>query len=441
MRTKTWVLTVVVIAALATAGAVVWKQGADTPGASTAGSAAGPGASAAAGAGSAARSGPGGGGPPVSVTTVRAEQRDQQITLEATGTVTSLNTVEVRPQVSSVITQVHVREGQFVKRGELLFTLDGRNDQVNLTKARAQLAKDEAALAEAQRQYDRSRDLLRQQFVSQSAVDTTQTQVESQRAVVAASKAAIEAAQVGLGYNRIAAQSAGRIGAINVFPGSYVSPGGTALLTITQLDPIAVSFSLPQRNLADALQGLSDTKLPVYAQLPDAATVKGSRLTGRLQFVDSSVDVASGTVKVKAVFENAQQLLWPGAYVNVKMAVQTIKDAIVVPQAAVITGQRGRTVYVVEPGNKAGVRKVELVASIGADAVVTGLAAGDRVIVDGRQNIRPGSTVIERAPDGARGASRPGRGASGAGGAASAPVGGGLGAAPDNKAAATVGTS
>jgi RND family efflux transporter MFP subunit len=377
----------------------------------------------------------GAGGPPVSVTTVKAEQRDQLVSLEATGTVTSLNMVEVRPQVSSVIMKVHVREGQFVKRGDLLFTLDSRNDEVNVTKARAQLAKDQAALNDAKRQLDRSQDLLRQKFISQSAVDTSQTQVESQQAVVAASKAAIDAAQVGLGYNRIVAQSAGRVGAINVFPGSYVTPAGNALLTITQLDPIAVSFSLPQRNLNDALQGLRDGQLPVFAQLPDSTIARGGSLTGRLQFVDSAVDLASGTVKVKAVFDNAKQQLWPGAYVNVRMGVQTLKDAIVVPQAAIITGQRGRTVYAVE-GNKAAVRRVELVYAAGSDAVVTGLKPGERIIVDGRQNVRAGSTVVERAAEGGRGASRPGKGASGAE-AGNTPGGAGTGNAPLGASAST----
>jgi RND family efflux transporter MFP subunit len=396
----------------------------------------GPGAPMAAASGA---SGPGaGGGPPVSVTTVKAEQRDQVVALEATGTVTSLNTVEVRPQVSSMVTGVHVKEGQFVKRGELLFTLDSRNDEVNLTKAKAQLAKDQAALADARRQLERNRDLLRQQFISQSAVDTSQTLVESQQAVAAASTAAVAAAQVALGYNRITAQSAGRVGAVNVFPGSYVTPAGAVLLTITQLDPIAVSFNLPQRNLADALAGLREGKLPVTAQLPDTPTGRGATLKGRLQFVDSAVDVASGTVKVKAVFENDKQQLWPGAYVNVRMGVQTLKDAIVVPIASVITTQRGRQVYVVEPGNKAAVRKVELVYSAGADAVVTGVKPGERVVVDGRQNVRPGSTVIERAAEPGRGASRPGGGASqpaagpasADGGASRAPLVAGAGSAP-----------
>jgi RND family efflux transporter MFP subunit len=375
--------------------------------------------------------GAGGGGPPVSVSTVRAEKRDQAVMLEANGSVTPLNIVDIRPQVASVIAKVHVREGQSVKAGELLFTLDNRADQVNVAKAQAQLEKDNAALADAKRQLARSQDLFRQQFVSQSAVDTSLTLVETQQAVVAASKAALQATQVSLGYNRITAPSAGRVGAINVYPGTYVQPGGAVLLTITQLDPIAVAFSLPQRNVNDALRllrgdagaGAGAGKVgQVTVQLPDSNAV----LTGKLQFVDSAVDAASGSVRVKAVFDNKDSKLWPGVYVNVRLAVQELKDAVVVPQAAIITGQRDKSVYVVEAGNKAAQRRVEVVYAAGANAVVTGVNAGDRVVVDGRQNLRPGATVVERpAGDGARAGGGPAvRGASGPQGAVRPPTDG-----------------
>lgn len=337
------------------------------------------------------------GGPPVSVSTVRATQRDVDISLEATGTVSALNSVEVRPQVSSIITKVHIREGQFVKAGALLFTLDARTDEVNVTKARAQLAKDQAALADAQRQLTRSRELFAQNFISQGAVDTNQTLVDAAAAVVASDRAAIEAAQVALGYSRIVATTAGRAGAINVFAGSYVQPGGLPLVTITQIDPMAVSFSLPQRNLGDALQTLRSGGGSVMAVLPEG---RGT-LTGKLQFVDNAVDATSGTVKVKAVFDNREEKLWPGAYVTVRLVVRTLKDAITVPQAAIIQGARGKTVYVVGDDRKVALRPVEVLEAVGNDAVVKGLSPGERVVLDGRQNVRPGGGVIERNADGA----------------------------------------
>jgi RND family efflux transporter MFP subunit len=348
----------------------------------------------------------GAGGGPVSVTTARAQKRDVDVMLEATGTVTALNSVDIRSQISSVITKVNIREGQFVKAGDVLFTLDARSDQVNLAKAQAQLAKDSAALADAQRQLARNRDLLAQNFISQGAVDTSQTQVESQQAVVTADRAAIEAAKVGLGYNRITAPAAGRAGAINVFAGTTVQPGTNSLVTITQLDPIAVSFSLPQRNLNDALQAMRAGGGKVVALLPEGRNT----LTGKLQFVDNAVDPNSGTVKVKAQFDNAGEALWPGAFVTVRLAVRTLKDATVVAQASVIQGPRGTIVYVVDEQNKAAARPVEVVYASGLEAAVTGVQPGEKVVVDGRQNLRNGVAVAERA------ASAPG-GASGAGGA------------------------
>ena len=378
---------------LALAGAVVVATGCGKEGVADAA------AAAASEPASGAASGAGAGGP-VSVTTVRAQKRDVDVMLEATGTVTALNSVDIRPQVSSVITKVNIREGQFVKAGDALFTLDARNDQVNLAKAQAQLAKDMAALADAQRQLARSRDLLAQNFISQGAVDTSQTLVESQRAVITADRAAIDAAKVGLGYNRITAPAAGRAGAINVFAGTTVQPGASSLVTITQLDPIAVSFSLPQRNLNDALETMRAGGGKVVAELPEARKA----VTGKLQFVDNTVDANSGTVKVKAQFDNATEALWPGAFVTVRLAVRTLKDATVVPQASVIQGPRGTIVYVVDAQNKAVARPIELVYASGLDAVVTGVQPGEKVVVDGRQNLRDGALVAERAASSARGA-------------------------------------
>ena len=162
-------------------------------------------------------------------------------------------------------------------------------------------------------------------------------------AAVSADRAAVAAARVSLSYNRIVAPAAGRAGAINVFAGSYVQPSSAPLVTITQLDPIAVSFTLPQRNLPDVLAALKAGSAPVQAALPD----NPGTLTGRLQFVDNAVDASSGTVKVKAVFDNRDLRLWPGAYVNVELSVQTMKGVIVIPQAAIIQGSTAKTAFVV----------------------------------------------------------------------------------------------
>ncbi len=338
-----------------------------------------------------------GGSAPISVTSVRAQRRDVDVMLEATGTVTALNTVDIRSQVSSVITRVEIREGQFVKAGQVLFTLDARNDELGLAKARAQLASNLATLADAQRQLARSTDLLAQGFISQGAVDTNRTLVDSQNSVVAATRTAIDAAQVALSYNRIKAPASGRAGAINVFAGTTVQPGGAALVTITQLDPIGVAFNVPQRNLTDALRTLRAGGGTVTALLPENL---GSA-TGKLQFVDNVVDPNSGTVRVKAEFGNRDEVLWPGAFVTVRLAVRTLKDATVLPQAAVIQGPRGSVVYVIDAQNKAQARPVEVVYGSGLDAVVSGVQPGERIVLDGRQNLRAGVAVAERAASGA----------------------------------------
>jgi RND family efflux transporter MFP subunit len=330
--------------------------------------------------------------PAISVTTVRAQQRDLPIVLKATGAVVPLSSVDVKSQVTSMVTRVHFTEGQFVRKGELLFTLDARADEANVAKARAQLVKDQAALSDAQRQLARAKDLLAQNFISKAALDTNQTLVDSQAAVLVTDQAAIDVARVSLSNATIIAPSAGRVGSINVFPGSGVQANVTTLVTITQLHPIAVAFSLPQRNLPDALAALQNGGAAVNAMLPEAA---GS-LAGHLSFVDNAVDASAGTIKVKAVFDNQQTKLWPGAFTEVTLTVRTIKDAVVVPQAAIIQGARGSIVYVAQDG-KALLRPVQVLQTEGADAVVSGVKAGEAIVLDGKQNLRPDAKLVERA--------------------------------------------
>jgi multidrug efflux pump subunit AcrA (membrane-fusion protein) len=425
-------------------------------------------ASAASGGASGAAAGPGGAAsaPPVGITTVRAQVRDLPVLISATGTVAPLSSVDIRSQTTSLITKVHVKEGQFVKAGELLFTLDPRADEANVAKARAQLSRDEAALADAQRQLKRSQELLAQNFISQGALDTNQTNVQSQAAAVAADRAALDAARLGLSYTRISAPGAGRLGAINVFAGSSVQANVTSLVSLTQLDPIAVAFSLPQRYLADALAALKDGGAAVSAMPPESASTPsaaapaglviaapasaasgggregggaGGRqaapppvpaLQGRLKFVDNAVDPTSGTVKAKAVFDNAAGKLWPGAFVNVAMTASVIKGAVVIPQAAIIQSPRGTVVYSVADG-KAVPRPVQVLYAQGEDAAVSGLKPGERIVLDGRQNVRPGANVVERAREGgASGAGRGGRPGGASGAALGAASGGGNKGAP-----------
>jgi multidrug efflux system membrane fusion protein len=199
-----------------------------------------------------AAGGAGNAGAPALVVLATARKQDVPVTVQVNGSVVSLNSVDLRPQVTNTVSAVHVKEGQFVKSGQLLFTLDDRNDQANLARARAQQQKDEATMADLERQYKRSQDLVAQNFIAKSAADATLSQLEAQRAAVAADRAAVQSAQVALGYATLRAPIAGRIGAVNIYPGTLVQPT-LSLVTITQLDPIAVSFPVPEGNLQDLL--------------------------------------------------------------------------------------------------------------------------------------------------------------------------------------------
>ncbi len=330
---------------------------------------------------------------PVTITTVKAQQRTLPVKLKATGSVTPLTSVDVRPQVTSVVTKVHFIEGQFVKAGQLLFTLDSRSDAAQLAKAKAQLAKDSIGLADTKRQLERSKLLFTQNFISKGAVDTAQAQVDGLAATVESDKAAIDALQVALSYARITAPSAGRVGVVNLWRGSAVVANQTTLVTITQLQPIEVTYSIPQRNLPDILSALKNRAL-VSATLADG----GGDFHGQLQFVDNSVDASSGAVKVKAVFDNKDLKLWPGAYVDVSQTVATLNEATVIPVACIISSPRGTIVYAVEDG-RAVMRSVKVVYSDGADAAITGIEPGDILVLDGKQNVRSDVPVVEKAKE------------------------------------------
>ena len=327
----------------------------------------------------------------VTVVAQAAQKRDFDVNLQSIGTVIPVATVDIKAQTTSIVMAVHVQEGQSVKKGSLLFTLDARPDEANVAKLRAQMAKDEAALADAQRQLARAKDLVAKGFVSQGSSDTNQAQVDGLVATVASDKAALDAAKLALSYTRVLAPASGRLGAISLAPGTAVQANVTTLVTLTQLDPINVAFSLPQRNLQGLLAGLKAGGAVVSAKLPED---KGA-LLGKLQFVDNAVDGATGTVKVKARFDNKGDALWPGAFVNVALKAETIKNAVVIPTVAIIQTARGAIVYINE-GGKATSRPVVVVAQEGEESAVTGVKPGDRVVTEGRQNLRPDAAIVER---------------------------------------------
>lgn len=355
-------------------------------------------------------------GGPVSVVTAVAEARDVPVRLGANGTVTALQSVDLRSQVTSIVKQVHIREGQAVRKGDLLFTLDARAEAANLKKAQAQVEKDRSDLATARRNLERQRSLFRQKFVSQAALDTVQNQVDTLEGQLAIDRAAVESARVAQAYTEIRAPFAGRTGAINVRPGSLVQPtsnasstGSPPLVTITQVDPIDVTFSLPEKELPGLQGALAAGPVQAVVSPPDGA----EKFTGRIVFVDNAVDTATGTIRIKAEFDNPKSRLWPGMFVTVEVAPRTLRHATVVPTQAVQTGPENRFVYVVGKDHKVAAHDVRLAYIDEGIAVVDGLAPGARVVVEGAQNLRPGSLVAEAertGPDGMPDAAAKGEG-------------------------------
>jgi RND family efflux transporter MFP subunit len=242
-------------------------------------------------------------------------------------------------------------------------------------------------LADLERQYKRSQELVAEHFIAKSAADATLSQLEAQRAAVAADRAAVQAAEVALGYASLRAPIAGRIGAVNIYPGTLVQPT-LSLVTITQLDPIAVSFPVPEGRLQDLLAA-------AHAHAPVEAVVAGRKgtLKGSLSFVDNTVDPLIGTVRAKAVFDNADQGLWPGQFVETRVTVRTIDDATVLPASALMMLAEGPSVYVVDAEKKAARRKVEPLHTFGTQVVVRGVEPGEQVVTEGKQNVRPGGKV------------------------------------------------
>lgn len=333
------------------------------------------------------------------VVTTKAQSRDVPVRLKANGIVTALQTVDLRAQVTSTVREVHIREGQNVARGDLLVSLDSRADDANIRKAEAQVEKDKADLATARRNLARNQDLFNQKFISQAALDVVQNSADTLTAQLAVDTAALESSRVARQYDEIRAPFAGRTGVIGVRPGSLVQPGGGAtpgsvLVTVTQIDPIAVSFTLPEKELAVLQAAMRAGDVTVTA-----ASDGGEPFRGKVTFVDNAVDTTTGTIRVKAEFANPSARLWPGSYVNVTLAPRTLAAATVVPAQAVQTGPDSRFVYVVGDDSKVTPKSVTLAYVEEGFAVVEGLAPGARIVVEGAQNLRPGSAVSEAQRD------------------------------------------
>ncbi len=336
------------------------------------------------------------GGPqtvPVSVATV--ERRDLPVYLSGLGSVTAFNTVSVKSRVDGQLVQVAFREGQEVRKGDLLAVIDPRPYQVALDQAQATLLKDQAQLKNAQLDLERYKGLVAAGVVSHQQVDTQEALVGQLQGTVGADKAAIENAKLNLVYCHITAPVDGRIGLRLVDRGNMVHANDTnPLLVITQLQPIAVIFTLPEDSLPAVAEHMHGGTLKVEAYSRDDQT----RLaTGTLLTIDNQIDQSTGTGKLKAIFDNRERVLWPNQFVNVRLLLEVRRNTTVVPAAAVQRGPQGIYAYVVKANDTVEVRPLTLALTQGnVTAIAQGVSPGEVVVTDGQDKLQSGSKVVFR---------------------------------------------
>lgn len=347
-----------------------------------------------------------GGSAAIAVNVADARLKDFPIVLSTFGNVQAPDTVAVGARAASQITAIHVKDGQMVKAGDLMFTLDDRAAKAGLARDRAVLTKDTALLADATAELDRARTLRDDKNGTQQAYDTAQSVMQSAQATVDADTATIDADLVTLSLLEISAPIDGRLGAIQVTVGDLVGTSTNtpnALVTITAINPIEVVFRVPEDRL-QTFKALLDSGTPprVKVRQNNTDTVLGE---GVLDFIDSAVDLGSGTIAMRARFANDGQKLWPGQYVDVDVDQGMLSQTPVIPTVAVQTGQNGPFVYRVKDDGSVEVSQVVVAANDGKDAAVSsGLSAGDRVVTEGQSRLKAGD-IVSIAPD--SGSTRP----------------------------------
>ena len=332
-------------------------------------------------------------GGPQTITSVVVEKKDIPLIIEATGTIISSSIVDIRPMTTNTVKTIHIKDGQEVKEGELLFTLDDRNDLANYEKLKA-LADD------AQKQYLRAKELVAKNFISKAGLETSLANAKS-------AQAAARSAEVQLSYDSIRSPIAGRAGIINVFPGSLVQASNVvttatsstatssvgSMVTITQLNPINVQFVVPEKDIPLLMEGKqADTPLKVKVSVGNDAK---AGYEGEVLVIDNQVDPSIAAVRVRAQIPNEKMTLLPGQFARVSLNANTLKDAISVPSEAIVISPKGTLVYVVDKDDKVAPKPIKVVYEYQGSSVISGIQAGDRVVVEGKQNLRPGSKVRE----------------------------------------------
>lgn len=347
------------------------------------------------------------------------------IAIPAVGTVEAIVSVQIRAQTTGQLSAVHFAEGADITKGQPLFTIDARPFEAARQQARAVLARDTAQLTEANAQRARNESLLNRGLIARADYESQAATAAALDATIAADRAELEQAELNLQYTRILAPVAGRAGALSAHAGDLVRANDqNPLVTINQLSPIYVTFAVPSRVLADVRAYHQRTPLSVTARAnadnadrpaatapaadtgedAPARTDQGPTSDGVLTFIDNTVDATTGTIKLKATFDNRNRLLWPGLFVSVSLRLSTDPHAIVVPAVAVQASQQGPLVYVVTPNHTAEPRTIVVQRQQGDETVIaSGLAAGEEVVTDGQLRLTPGARVTMATPPPASG--------------------------------------
>jgi membrane fusion protein, multidrug efflux system len=332
--------------------------------------------------------------PPVAVVTAPVTRKAMPVKFETIGTVQPIATVSIRSRIDGQIVQVHIKDGQDVKAGDLLFSLDSRAIEAQIRQVEAVVARDRAQLTQARRDLERLTELAAKEYAARTKVDDSRTQGAALEAAVRASEASVENMRVQLSYHSIKAPIDGRVGAISLKTGNVVKNNEGSITTINQIKPIYVSFSVPQASLIEIREAMSAGPVTVSASPPGDTEPPA---TGQLAFIDNAVDAATGTINLKAAFPNTRERLWPGQFANVSVTLKVENEAIVVPSAAVQIGQNGPYVFTVGPENTAVLKQVTVARQLGSETVIaSGLQPGETVVTDGAYRLFRGAKMAPR---------------------------------------------
>ena len=348
------------------------------------------------------RGGPGRGGfaqTPQPVGVAKVVSGDINVTVNALGTVTPLATAQVKPQASGMLIKINFTEGQMVKAGQVLAEIDPRTYQATLAQTEAQLARDQANLANLKIDLTRYEQLAAQNAVSQQQLATSRAQVAQIAATVQADQANVQNARINLGYTRVVSPIPGRVGLHLVDVGNIVSNGGSTLVVVTQLDPMSVLFTVPEDNVADILEQVNSGRTLTADAYDRSQTAQVA--SGTLATVDNVIDATTGSVKLRAIFDNKDGKLYPSQFVNVKLLINTLRNQTIVPLPALQRGSDGTFVFVVSPDKTVNQRPVKTGVQDGEKIAITeGLQPGDTVVVDGADRLRDGAQVTIPNPAG-----------------------------------------